>query len=181
MKKIKAAPGQLLRLDLGCGDNKREGFLGVDVVKTPTSDIVQDLRRFPWPMETGSVEELHCSHFLEHIPGPERMPFMDECWRILRPKGKMTVIVPHWNSMRSVQDPTHAWPPLAETSFLYFDRNWRQMNKLTHYPVKCNFSFTYGYVVDPEVGARNSEHQQFAIKHYANAAQDLFVTLTRED
>jgi ubiquinone/menaquinone biosynthesis C-methylase UbiE len=125
---------------------------------------------------------LHCSHFFEHIPGPMRPAFMDEAFRVLKKGGQLVIIVPHWSSMRSIQDFTHAWPPVGESSFLYFNKTWREQNKLTHgaYTMNCDFDFSYGYVLDPSVQVRNTEFQQFAIKQYVNAVMDIHVTLTKK-
>ncbi len=55
------------RLDLACGNNKREDFKGIDIVKTDSTDYVFDLQQYPWPIESESVEEINCSHYIEHI------------------------------------------------------------------------------------------------------------------
>lgn len=55
------------KIDLACGDNKREGFAGIDIVKTSSTDYVLDLQKYPWPIEDESVEEINCSHYIEHI------------------------------------------------------------------------------------------------------------------
>lgn len=179
VKKKKAATD--LKLDLGCGNNKREGFLGVDMTKTPATDFVHDLFKFPWPFADGCAEELHCSHFFEHVPAMLRPKFMEECYRILKPGGKFTVITPYYSSMRSVQDFSHQWPPICEASFLYFNKGWREQNRLTHgvYAMKCDFDFGYGYMLDPMLQSRNYDFQQAAIKNDLNAVLDLHVTLTR--
>src|SRR5687767_3667033 len=84
----------LLKLDLGCGLNKREGFSGVDVREFPGVDLVMDLRK-PWLWTDESVAEAHCSHFIEHLTAPERIHFVNELHRVLVPGGKCQVIVPH--------------------------------------------------------------------------------------
>ena len=56
-----------LKLDLACGDHKREGFIGIDIAETESVDHVLDLRVFPWPIESESAEEINCSHYIEHI------------------------------------------------------------------------------------------------------------------
>lgn len=170
-----------LRLDLGCGDNKREGFQGVDLVKTPSTDVVCDLLALPWPWGNETVAEVHCSHFFEHIPGPLRGTWMDELYRVLVPSGTAMIIVPYAGSFRSIQDYTHAWPPVHESSFLYFNRAWREGNKLTHgaYALVCDFDFTYGYVMSPMWASRNDEARTFALMHYWNVAADLQVVLTK--
>ena len=172
--------GEHLKLDLGCGDRKAEGYLGIDKFKTDATDYTFDLLEFPWPVADGSVAAIHCSHFFEHIPARLRPKFMDECYRVMEDKGQLVIIVPHYNSMRAIQDYTHEWPPISESSFLYFNLGWRTQNKLLHgaYEMKCDFDFGYGYSLDPDVQVRNQEYQQVAIKHYTNAAMDLHVTMT---
>ena len=56
-----------LKLDLACGNNKREGYTGIDIAETDAVDHVVDLRVFPWPIESESTEEINCSHYIEHI------------------------------------------------------------------------------------------------------------------
>jgi len=172
-------PVALLRLDLGAGQNKRQGFTGVDIWEG--SDIVWDLFKFPWPFDDNSVEEISMSHFFEHIPAKLRGTLMDEAYRILIDNGKMTVISPYFSSMRAIQDYTHEWPPVCEASFLYFNKGWRDVNKLTHhlYKLKCDFDFNYGYVLDPDTQNRALATQNFWVKHYVQAVMDIQVTLTK--
>lgn len=167
------------KLDLGCGDNKREGFFGIDKFKTASTDAELDLLQFPWPIESESVSEIHCSQFLEHVPAPLRKPFIEEVHRVLKVGGTAQIITPMGDRM--LQDPTHQWPPIVPGSYLYFNQDWLTQNKLMHgeYVTTADFDYTYGYGLDQMVAARNAEFQQFAIKHYNNSAADLYVTLTK--
>ena len=171
--------GDLMKLDLGCGDNKREGFEGVDKFKTDSTDHVVDLLEFPWPWDDGSVEEVHCSHFFEHVPADKRARFMEELWRVMVPGGRALFITPMGD--RALQDATHQWPPLVAASYLYYNKDWRVANKLQHgfYDIKADFDYTYGFGLAPNIAVRNAEFQAFAIAHYNNAASDLHVTLVR--
>lgn len=175
--KVKATP--LLKLDLGCGQNKQPGYLGVDIAAAPGVDKVFDLFTFPFPFKSAQVEAIYASHFFEHIPQNLRFQFMDECYRLLVPGGKMAIICPYYSSVRAVQDPTHQWPPIAEWTFLYFNKGWREQNKLDHYPVKCDFDFTYGYAFYPQWAGRSEEQRQFAIQHHINVVSDIHVELTK--
>lgn len=179
VKQKKAKAVISYKLDLGCGNNKREGFTGIDFKKTPAVDIVHDLFKFPWPFADGSVEEVHCSHFFEHVPAKLRGAFMDELYRVMKPGAKAQFITPYWSSVRAIQDPTHEWPPISEMSYLYFNKGWREANKLEHYGFECDFDFTCGYGLAGDIAPKNQEAQQFAISHYINAANDLFCNLTR--
>jgi hypothetical protein len=169
---------QVLKLDLGCGRTKKEGFTGVDISPDVGADVVHNLRHFPWPFEDNSVDEVWCSHFFEHIPGPERAEFMGELWRIMKAGSKAIFITPDADSHRAIQDPTHAWPPVCPESYLYFNQDWLKANKLEHYNIKANFDFGYAFILDSDIAVRNADFQQFALKHYRNHSADLHVTLT---
>ena len=177
----KAAP---TKLDIGCGKNKREGFTGVDQYEMDNVDIVCDLRK-PWPFEDDSIEEIYCSHFIEHLESKDRVHFYNELYRVMKKDAKATVIVPHWCSNRAYGDPTHAWPPVSEMSFYYLSQVWRK-TQAPHTDsfynkdgFKCDFEATWGYSMHPTIMTRNQEFQQFAIGFYKEAAQDMIATLTK--
>jgi hypothetical protein len=191
-----AKKSEVLKLSLACGGAKPEGFKGVDIVKTKDADYVQDLLTFPWSQfADNSVDEIECQNFVEHIPhGDSRddpfFQFFDEIHRILKPaefdpanpnipiKGFARIVCPYYSSMRAWQDPTHQ-RAISEASFLYLNRQWRVDNNLDHYPVTCDFDFSYGYVIAPEWQNRNQEAQAFAIKHYNNVVTDIQVQLVK--
>lgn len=57
-----------IHIDLGCGENKRQGFVGVDFRAMKGVDIVQDLSKFPWnSIPNGIADTIMSSHLLEHI------------------------------------------------------------------------------------------------------------------
>jgi predicted SAM-dependent methyltransferase len=165
-----------MKLDLGCGKNKQPDFIGVDCVEMEGVDKVMDLEVFPWDFEDESVEEIYCSHYIEHTP--DLMKFMDECYRILKPGGKATFLAPYYNSVRAWQDPTHK-RAISEATFLYFNKGWREQNKLEHYPIKSDFDYTYGYFFYPLWVNRSEEAKNFAIIHYTNVIMDIQAILTK--
>lgn len=141
-----------MKLDLGCGKNKKEGFVGVDSISFPGVDVVADLvkpilKPLPdhlveyadllerkaegfenWPWDDSSVDEAHASHFVEHLRPRERIHFSNELYRVLQPGAKATIIVPHWKSCRAYGDMTHTWPPVSEFWFYYLKKEWRLQN-----------------------------------------------------
>jgi ubiquinone/menaquinone biosynthesis C-methylase UbiE len=131
----------------------------------------------PLPYADGSVKEILCAHKFEYIPGKQRVAFMEEAYRVLEVGGKMTVIACYWTSPRAVQDPALEWPPICEQSFLYFNKGWREANKLP--PIKVDMDFSYGYAADQETAGRNQETQAFWIKHYLNTVLDVQVVLVK--
>jgi hypothetical protein len=175
--KVKKAP---LKLDLGCGKNKREGFTGVDAKKFPGVDQVVDLTKTPWPWKDGSVAEVNASHFIEHLTAPQRIAFANELYRILVPGGKCDFVVPHWNSQRAYGDLTHQWPPVSEFWFYYLRKEWRDVNAPHNDFYTCDFVFTGGYNLNPELSLYAEERRQFEAKHYRDAAADIVGTLTKQ-
>ena len=176
-----------LKIDLACGDRKREGFVGVDYVKTPSTDYVMDLTKYPWDIESDSVEELHCSHYVEHIPhniynlNDHRdglIQFMDECYRILKVGGKFTIICPYFTSERAFGDPTHT-RYIGKWSFYYFNKQWIETNKLEHYGIKSNFDMTFSYYVSNDLTLKSEEVRNQAFEHDWNAIDDLKVELIK--
>lgn len=175
---------ELLRLDLGAGKNPRVGFKSVDVIPFDGVDIVADLKQV-WPWADGSVEELNASHFLEHFDGTERIHILNEAYRVLKPGGKFTFVVPYWGSCRAYGDPTHKWPPVSEFSFYYWNKTWRDTQAphtdAEHWEggFKCDFDFTYGYNLRADLQVKNDEFKQFAVANYKDAVEDIIGTLTK--
>lgn len=165
-----------MRLDIACGQNKREGFMGVDIASGPGVDFVWDLEQYPWkPFKTSSVKEVHVSHYAEHTK--DLMKFMDEIWRICEDGAKVTIIGPYYTSIRAWQDPTHT-RALSEATWFYFQKPWRELNRLEHYPIKSDFEVTNMLLFFNEPWNQKSEEaRQFAAKHYFNVVNDILVEL----
>ena len=168
---VPVSNGHIAKLDLSYGELPKDYlFIRPDGF---------DPMKLPWPFKDNSIEEANSAFLFQRVPAKQRGEWMDELYRVLVPKGRVTVIVPYYSSARSVQDYLAEWPPLSENSFLYFTKPFRDQNKLD-YPVKCNFSFTYGYDLDPEVATRNDETRAKAAKTQLNAVSNLHIVLTKE-
>lgn len=171
---------ELIRLDFGCGPNKREGFKGVDIRKFKGVDYVVDLIKIPWPWKNNSVAEGHASHFIEHLTAEQRIDFCNELWRVLVDGGTCQIITPHWASTRAYGDLTHQWPPVSEFWFYYLNEEWRAANAPHNDGYKCNFEATWGYGLRGDLGIRNQEYQQFAIANYKEVCEDTIATITKK-
>jgi hypothetical protein len=164
-----------LKLDLGCGQSKQEGFTGVDIVKMDGVDVVADLFTFPWPFDDDSVEEVFASHFIEHVP--DLPATMNELYRVMKDGAKVRFVHPYLKSDRAFQDPTHK-QFLSEAAWPYYARDWREINKLDHYPITCDFGIeNIAATWAPPWDQKHTEAQQFALKHHWNAVSDLIVDL----
>jgi acetyltransferase-like isoleucine patch superfamily enzyme/SAM-dependent methyltransferase len=97
-------PGNLVRVDLGCGARKAPGFIGVDIFPAPGVDIVADLST-AFPFEDNSVDELRAYDFIEHVP--DRLRTMNEIWRVCKDGALVDLFVPSTDGRGAFQDPTH--------------------------------------------------------------------------
>lgn len=107
----------MLKVDLGCGDNKPEGYLGVDVCPGRYVDIVADLtKRFPFDDSSLDCVRAHCC--LEHLP--DRLHSMNEIWRVCKHGASVDLLLPSTDGRGAFQDPTHVsyW---NINSFFYYD------------------------------------------------------------
>jgi predicted SAM-dependent methyltransferase len=86
--------GQIPRfLNLGCGPYKIEGYINIDQNSRQKPDLVRDVRK-GLPFDDESVDGITASHFLEHLDHMEMLDLLEECWRVLKPKSQMKIVVP---------------------------------------------------------------------------------------
>lgn len=188
-KKPEAAPlPNPLKLDIGCGGNKRgPDWYGVDQFPMNGVDAVFRVGKEAWPFPDSSVEEAHSAHFLEHLTNLngkwERVNFFNELHRVMKPGAKASIIIPHWNSCRYYGDPTHC-EPFSEMGFYYLSREWRKTQaphtdkSVNPDGYDCDFEATWGYSLHASIQTRNQEYQQYALSNFKEAAQDLIATIT---
>jgi len=108
------AIGQI-KLDIGCGQNKREGFIGLDI-----QDFGQEIF---WDVENGiplpdnACVAIWMRHALEHFDNP--LFVINECWRVLKKGGCLEILVPHYTEPEACSLlHTHLF---SEDSFKIFD------------------------------------------------------------
>lgn len=106
-----------MKLNLGCGVKRIEGYIGVDRIKTAATDVVHDLDTYPYPFPDGCAEEIVLDNVLEHLG--DVIKTMEELHRLCRPGAIVRIAVPYCKSNSAFTDPTHKHF-FTETSFKYF-------------------------------------------------------------
>jgi hypothetical protein len=175
----------IIKLDLGCGGRKQEGFIGIDQYHMEGVDIVLNIGEERFPFDDNSVDEIHSSHFLEHLSMRQRTHVMNECYRIMKEGAKGTFITPHWASNRAYGDITHDPMPVSEMFYYYLKQDWRN-SEAPHTDIKwnpnglsCDFDASWGYSYSPELNSRNQEYIQFALMNFKDSAQDMIATIIK--
>lgn len=109
------------KLNLGCGERKKEGYVNVDWRASVSPDVQQDLNALPYPFEADTFDLIEADHVLEHLERP--FGIMRELHRILKPGAKLVIRVPHFS--RGFTHAEHA-RGFDVTFPLYFDRNFTE-------------------------------------------------------
>lgn len=87
-----------MKLYLGSGRWRSEGWVTVDIDPAKHPNLVWDLRELPYPFETRTADLIFTSHTVEHLSYRQAGAFFQECYRILKPEGALRVTVPDFET-----------------------------------------------------------------------------------
>lgn len=199
-------PGHLMPLPESCYE---PGWVNVDKCDNPGVNEVLDLFKFPWirssngsPFNDESVDEIYCSHLIEHIPHnvavSNMVPlnwmrkyndlasdldgwfvFFYECWRILKRDGLIHVVTPFGLSNAGLCDPTHT-RLIMPGSFSYFSPD---EDAPFDYQLPCRFEAMSDPILRVKgewanrVGAMGPEQMLQAAHTYFDVCDEFRLTL----
>jgi spore maturation protein CgeB len=104
LNQMPSSESEVIRIDLGCGPRKAEGFVGVDIYDWEGVDVVADLTR-QFPFQNNSIDEIRAYDVIEHLS--DCIHTMNEIWRIGKPEALVDIWVPSTDGRGAFQDPTH--------------------------------------------------------------------------
>lgn len=108
-----------LRVNLGCGNKRRAGFLGVDQGESTGADVKMDVLAFLRGLPAASVDEVYSRHMLEHLEPAALQALLAELDRVLMPGARLLFVVPHYSNPYFWSDPTHRqWFGVHSFSYL---------------------------------------------------------------
>jgi SAM-dependent methyltransferase len=93
----------MMKLNLGCGEFKKEGYLNLDISSAVRPDLIHNLNVFPYPFHDGQFDLVEADHVLEHLENPFLV--MKELHRVSKNKASVIVRVPHFS--RGFTHPQH--------------------------------------------------------------------------
>lgn len=82
-----------MKLNIGCGYNRREGWLNLDASADSAADRLMPAHDLAFP--PASVSEIKAQQLVEHLGFFRTRFFLSECWRVLIPGGALTLETPH--------------------------------------------------------------------------------------
>jgi len=124
----------MVKLNLGCGYRKREGYINIDNRMEVAPDLCVDVT-CGLPFEDSSVDEVLAFDFLEHIPIGKTMWVIEEIYRVLKPSGVFDSFTPSTDGRGAFQDPTHVSFWNINSWLYYMDNAHRDL-----YGIKAKFA-----------------------------------------
>lgn len=180
------------KLNLGCGQNMKEGYVNVDKFDSFSPDVVWDLEVTPWPFESNSVEEISMYHVLEHLGAQTDVFFgvMKELYRVCAPGALIRLAVPHPRSEVYAADPTHVRPinlRVLELFSMKKNREWKE-NGSSNSPlavylgidlevVDLSYTLTTHWFKKYQQGELTDEDIEFAMRTYYDVAEEIKIDL----
>ena len=83
-----------MKLCIGCGDFKLDGYINIDNRKEVQPDLVHDITN-PLPYEDNLIDEIYSRHVIEHFYRNVAIKILRDWYRALKPTGKLNIIVPN--------------------------------------------------------------------------------------
>lgn len=124
-----------LKINLGGGPIRKEGFINIDRLSIPEVDIVANLNK-GIPLHDNSVDEMMALSILEHLD--DTCFIMEEIYRVCAKNAKVVITVPYLKSTAAFKDPTHK-RFFSERTFEYFDKSLINKRMIPDYNFACNF------------------------------------------
>ena len=174
---------KLDKLNLGSGNEIKDGFINVDFKQDKGVDIVHDLNKHPWPFENNSFKEVVAENVIEHLDN--FIQAMEEIYRVTKPNASIKMSVPYWNSSFAYIDPTHK-RGFHEHTFSFFDPESPYCKQRSYYS-KARFKVkSFSFVIAPFAPyfllpfVKNIEIKNFILKKIIGLLGNMFSNIILE-
>lgn len=145
----------MIKLNLGSGYKKLDGYITVDNDSKCNPDHVLDLETDRLPFDDSTVDEVLAHHILEHL-GDGFFHVMREIYRVCKNGAIVDIAVPHPRHDTFLIDPTHKRPIYPYTMDMFSKaRNLRDIElggNVTTVALQNNVDFeliTHEFKLDP--------------------------------
>ena len=113
-----------MKLNIGSGYTKLEGFTTIDYDQKANPDYCLDLEKDKLPFEDNTVEVVVAHHILEHL-GDGYFHLLQELYRVCKHNAVIDIRVPHPRHDAFLADPTHK-RPITPMGLRMFNQKFNQ-------------------------------------------------------
>lgn len=175
-----------MKLNLGCGSKRIDGFIGVDKFDSDAVDILHDLEELPWPFEADSVDAVTMHHVLEHLGATTGvyLGIVKELYRVCRDGTEISIRVPHPRHSDFLNDPTHVRPVTPESWLLFSQKKCAERRAAGHADsalalfLGVDFEIArVGMVIEPDFVHLPREQIDHAVRTLNNVAKEISIDL----
>ncbi|MBM3210890.1 methyltransferase domain-containing protein [Candidatus Poribacteria bacterium] len=194
----------IYKLQIGSGMNAIEGWLNTDI--NPRKGIIYLDAYKKLPFENNTFHYIFNEHFIEHLPYRMGEKMLKECYRILKPGGKIRISTPdlqfliklYGENKTQSQKEYIQWAAdimfpddlkgISEDTFVInnFFYNWEHKfiydeNSLTNLLISCGFINVLRYDIgeSDDDNLRNLEHHGFIIGDKQNRIESMAFEATK--
>ncbi|MEA3365365.1 MAG: hypothetical protein U9Q79_06965 [Candidatus Hydrogenedentes bacterium] len=96
----------MVKVNVGCGRDYREGWLNADINRGVKADIYLDMGE-GLPFRDNMVGRIMLDNVLEHVPRDRYFGFLEELHRVCAPGAEIEVYAPHYSGMFAFKHPAH--------------------------------------------------------------------------
>ncbi len=128
----------LIRIELGCGKTKMDGYVGIDRYPMPGVDIIADLNK-KLPLENDYADIIFASHSLEHLDDMQHI--ISEIYRIGKHKSIVYILSPYASTSLNIANFYHKLQFNEDTFRLFSNEKDCLIDKEEYY---CPHSYDWG-------------------------------------
>jgi predicted SAM-dependent methyltransferase len=188
-----------LKVNLGCGEHGREGWLNFDALPGPGIDHAYDIRH-DFPLADESADCIFTEHVVEHLDYYQEFPkFLNECFRALKPGGGIRIIVPDaalylkgymeqdWDLLRSIR-PLNEHNADVATNYVYKNK-MELVNEVFRQGFEHKYAYDFeglalrlreaGFVDIERMNFNCTRHAGLNIDRVERSGESLYVEATK--
>ena len=164
-----------MKINIGSGGTKIEGFVTCDYDPLANPDYLFDLEKDRFPFDDNSVEVVVAHHVLEHL-GEGYFHCLKELYRVCKHGAMIDVRVPHHRNDYFFDDPTHR-RPITVGGILLFSK---KHNKICREQGAASSRLGDYFDVDFEIVDWNYMPSKLYVKEFDGEPRDKVEKYLRE-